>query len=183
MRPPLQLGLSVAAFTLLCAVFANSLEGAFVIDDGSAVRTNQDLRPEVPISQLLEHDFWGRPIRALHSVKSYRPLTVLSFRWNFALHGLDVYGYHLANVVLHAVCAALVVPLAFLLVPAEDATVAATVASFSFAVHPVHTEAVASIVGRAEVLCCLFYLLCLLLYARSVRARSVLLSAGFKPHL
>ena len=67
--------------------FSNSLDGAFVIDDGSAVRTNQDLRPETPLSQLLVRDFWGRPIDAPTSVKSYRPLTVLTFRWNFSAHG------------------------------------------------------------------------------------------------
>ena len=88
--------------------FSNSLDGAFVIDDGSAVRTNQDLRSETPLSQLLVRDFWGRPIDAPTSVKSYRPLTVLTFRWNFSAHGLDVWGYHAVNVLLHALCTALV---------------------------------------------------------------------------
>ena len=60
------------------------------------------MRPETPLRQLLSNDFWGRPIDSQTSVKSYRPLTVLSFRWNFALHGLDVRGYHIANLLLHA---------------------------------------------------------------------------------
>ena len=139
--------------------FSNSLDGAFVIDDGSAVRTNQDLRPETPLSQLLVRDFWGRPIDAPTSVKSYRPLTVLTFRWNFSAHGLDVWGYHAVNVLLHALCTALVHLLARAQLSDE---LAADVAALSFAVHPVHCEAVASIVGRAELLCCAFYLLCLL---------------------
>ena len=88
--------------------FANSMHGQFVIDDGSAIRTNADLRPETPLRQLLFNDFWGRPIDSQTSVKSYRPLTVLSFRWNFALHGLRVEGYHAANVLLHAACTGLV---------------------------------------------------------------------------
>ena len=37
---------------------------------------------------LLTHDFWGTPIRLQDSNKSYRPLTVATFRLNFALHGL-----------------------------------------------------------------------------------------------
>jgi hypothetical protein len=36
-----------------------------------------------------------------------------------------------------------------------------------FAIHPIHTEAVACIVGRADVLCCLFYFLSILLYIES----------------
>ena len=139
--------------------FSNSLDGAFVIDDGSAVRTNQDLRSETPLSQLLVRDFWGRPIDAPTSVKSYRPLTVLTFRWNFSAHGLDVWGYHAVNVLLHALCTALVHLLARAQLSDE---LAADVAALSFAVHPVHCEAVASIVGRAELLCCACYLLCLL---------------------
>ena len=168
----------LVAAILAVTVYANSLDGSFVIDDGSAVRTNQDLRPEMPLSQLLAHDFWGRPIDAAHSVKSYRPLTVLSFRWNFALHGLDVRGYHLTNVLLHAACAALLAPVAAMLAPSEPATVAA-VASISFAVHPVHTEAVASIVGRAELLCCLFFLLTLMSYGAGLRAKSNLASGAY----
>ena len=87
-----QAGLAIVAagFALGCAAYANSLRGDFVIDDSSAVRTNQDLRPETPFSHLLRNDFWGRRLDQPTSNKSYRPLTVLSFRANFALHGLDI---------------------------------------------------------------------------------------------
>ena len=146
--------------------FANSLHGGFVIDDGSAIRTNQDLRPETPLSQLLVNDFWGRPIASTTSVKSYRPLTVLSFRWNFAAHGLDVFGYHAVNLLLHSLCTLLLHCLVDRLLRDR---LAAEVAALSFAVHPVHCEAVASIVGRAELLCCVFYLLCLLVMQRCCR--------------
>lgn len=37
------------------------------------------------------------------SHKSYRPLCVLTFRWNYSLHGLEPYGYHLVNMLLHLV--------------------------------------------------------------------------------
>ena len=93
------------AFAAACVVFSNSLRGAFVIDDGPAIRTNQDLRPDAPLASLLRNDYWGRPLAEPTSVKSYRPLTVLTFRANFALHGLDVEGYHLVNTLLHAACA------------------------------------------------------------------------------
>ena len=36
-------------------------------------------------------------------LQSYRPLTVLTFRWNFMVHGLDPYGYHVVNSAVHAV--------------------------------------------------------------------------------
>ena len=164
----------ISAAMAAAAVFSNSLNGQFVIDDGSAVRTNQDLRPETPLWHLLRNDFWGRPIAAAHSVKSYRPLTVLTFRANFAWHGLAVEGYHAVNVMLHAMCSALVGMNSLALFAPGDIG-AACVSSLAFAIHPVHTEAVASVVGRAELLCCMCFLLCLLSrHSASQRRRGVL---------
>lgn len=37
------------------------------------------------------------------SHKSYRPLCVLTFRWNYFFHQLDPMGYHVVNVILHTV--------------------------------------------------------------------------------
>ena len=69
--------------------------------------------------------------------------------------------------ILCARCSALVGPCARQLVVVDE--FAAAVASLLFAVHPVHVEAVASIVGRAELLCCWFMLLSLLSYDKAAR--------------
>jgi hypothetical protein len=52
-------------------------------------RQNPDLRAETPLWQLLAHDYWGAELAAPTSNKSFRPLTVLTFRLNYALGGLD----------------------------------------------------------------------------------------------
>lgn len=83
----------------------------------------------------------------------YRPLTLFSFALNHAAHGLRPAGFHLVNVLLHAGACGMVWLLARRLT--GDVTIAA-VAAVLFAVHPVHVEAVANIVGRAEVLAALF---------------------------
>ncbi|KAH7970571.1 hypothetical protein HPB49_010695 [Dermacentor silvarum] len=115
-----------------------------------------------PPSSLWMNDFWGRPMADPRSHKSYRPLTVLSFRANFYANGRQVRGYHMVNVVLHCACSVLVAVIArcIMRITALHACFAATL----FAAHPVHTEAVSSIVGRAEVLCCFFFLLSFLCY-------------------
>lgn len=41
------------------------------------------------------------------SHKSYRPLTVLTFRWNYMIHQLEPMGYHLVNILLHAITSVL----------------------------------------------------------------------------
>jgi tetratricopeptide (TPR) repeat protein len=67
--------------------------------------------------------------------------------------------YHLVNVVLHGLVSLLVFYFARTLL---SSTWLATVTALLFAVHPIHTEAVASIVGRAELLAAFCVLVTLL---------------------
>lgn len=59
----------------------NSYQGDFVFDDSEAILSNNDLKSETPLSDLFVHDFWGSKLDSKTSHKSYRPLTVLTFRW------------------------------------------------------------------------------------------------------
>jgi hypothetical protein len=77
---------AVALAASLC--YAPHLRNGFAFDDLSAIRNNLDLRPDTPLSQLWSNDFWGTALASNRSNKSFRPLTVLSFRLNFAVHGL-----------------------------------------------------------------------------------------------
>lgn len=54
-----------------------------------------------------------------------------------------------------------------------DGTIPRLIATLLFIVHPIHTEAVASVVGRAEILACLFFLLSLIAYLRSVHCSNI----------
>ena len=72
------------------------------------------------------------------SHKSYRPLTVLTFRLNYLLSELSAPSYHLLNVVLHAVVCVLFLRVCRTFLDRTSSLVAALL----FAVHPIHTEAV-----------------------------------------
>lgn len=74
------------------------------------------------------------------SHKSYRPLTVLTFRLNYLLSELSPATYHLFNVVLHAAVCILFLRFCRLLMDRTTSLVAALL----FAVHPIHTEAVST---------------------------------------
>ncbi|XP_022653435.1 transmembrane and TPR repeat-containing protein 3-like isoform X3 [Varroa jacobsoni] len=141
-------------------VYLTTLPGDMVYDDVVAVKENTDVRSYTPLVNVFKNDFWGTPIYKEQSHKSYRPLTTLSFRANFAIDGLRPIGYHAVNVILHAAVSVLFLRLCGLLVNARTARVA----SLLFAVHPLHSEAVASVVGRAELLSGLFYLCALIYY-------------------
>ncbi len=121
-----------------------------------------------PLYQLLFNDFWGTPLLDSGSHGSYRPLCVLSFKLNHMVGGFKPMGYHLVNVLLHCLATGLVVKLARNILPYGYGTL---ISGLLFASHPIHTEAVAGIVGRADLIACNLYLLTLLSYIKHVQWR------------
>uniref|UniRef100_A0A182VFL2 Glycosyltransferase RgtA/B/C/D-like domain-containing protein n=1 Tax=Anopheles merus TaxID=30066 RepID=A0A182VFL2_ANOME len=101
------------------------------------------------------------------SHKSYRPLCVLTFRWNYLLHGLEPAGYHLVNVLLHTIVSLMYFRMCAMLL-SETASFAA---ALLFAVHPIHTEAVTGVVGRAETLSSVFFLAAFIFYTKATRRK------------
>ena len=130
-------GLVAAVLGLL--LYLNSLHCGLVYDDTAAVLRNDDIRPETPWRDLLWNDFWGTPMRTKASHKSYRPLTVATFKLNYMLHELQPLGYHLVNVLLHSAVCYLYVLLCGVVF---SEVWPALIAGLLFAVHPIHTEAV-----------------------------------------
>uniref|UniRef100_A0A4W5RG02 Transmembrane O-mannosyltransferase targeting cadherins 2a n=1 Tax=Hucho hucho TaxID=62062 RepID=A0A4W5RG02_9TELE len=131
--------------------------------DSRAIKTNQDLLPETPWTNVLYDDFWGTLLTHSGSHKSFRPLCTLSFRLNHALGGLRPWGYHLVNMGLHGAVTGLFTALCRPLLGGGPWIL---LAGLLFASHPVHTEAVAGVVGRADVGAALLFLLSLLCYTR-----------------
>ena len=76
-----QTSLHVLILSLLSiAVYSNSLDGDFVHDDIAAIVNNKDVTGLRPWSSVWLNDFWGDNMRERRSHKSYRPLTIISFR-------------------------------------------------------------------------------------------------------
>ena len=134
----------------LCSInYHNCLDGDLVHDDIFAIRDNQDVRLDTPLINLLKNDFWGKPMADPTSHKSYRPLTVLTFRLNYAVNGINPFGYHLVNVLLHVVCVLILWIVCVRIVFVRTGPLHIDLGFLSaalFAVHPIHTEAVSLIV-------------------------------------
>ena len=99
----------------------------------------------------------------------YRPLTILSYGLDWSLSGGATWWFHLVNVLLHALATGLAVSVVSRWLPPTGALVAGTV----FAVHPVHVEAVANVVGRAELLAAVGILAAVLAARRGRAATSM----------
>uniref|UniRef100_A0A8C3A527 dolichyl-phosphate-mannose--protein mannosyltransferase n=1 Tax=Cyclopterus lumpus TaxID=8103 RepID=A0A8C3A527_CYCLU len=178
---PVQAKVTVALVALLC--FINSYDGEFVFDDSEAIVNNKDLKPATPLNNIWSNDFWGSNLSSNSSHKSYRPLTVLTFRLNYLLAGgLHPVGFHVLNIVLHAVISALMIDVFAILIGGlsydekgrrlNHAPKTSLLAALLFAAHPVHTESVAGVVGRADLLCALFFQLSFLTYCKAFNRES-----------
>ncbi|KAJ3612107.1 hypothetical protein NHX12_020384 [Muraenolepis orangiensis] len=164
--PPL---LRYAAVVALCALcYGNSLHGEFVHDDVWAIVNNPHVRPGpgAGLRDVFTGDFWGKRMADNKSHKSYRPLCVLTFKLNVLVGGLTPFSFHLVNMCLHSAVSCLLLHTCEVCVFREAGP--AFITALMFSTHPVHTEAVSGIVGRADVLACLLFLMTFLTYVRCV---------------
>src|SRR6266540_5814248 len=161
---------ALLAAALAAAVFAGTLANRPVLDDGWAVLENPLVRSLDVARIFAKHSGYagGSTLAG-----TYRPLATLTCALQWALHGPAPLPFHAVNVLLHAAATALVVLLARrVLVAAAPVRAAAGAlgAGLLFAVHPAHVEAIAPLVGRADLLAAALGLAALLL-ALSPRPR------------
>lgn len=164
---------AVAILALLA--FANSLWNGLVYDDNVVIGENPAVRHVSDLQAIFGTGYWPGPTKD----PLYRPLIIFSYALNYAVVGLAPFTYHLVNVLLHAGNSALVYRLFVALFRGSGLAIAAAAA---FALHPIHTEAVANGVGRAELLANAFLFASWLWYLRwdetPARARTRRLAAS-----
>jgi protein O-mannosyl-transferase len=149
-------------------IYLNGVATPFLFDDASAVLSNDRIRRLSDVPGVLSPER-ERPVAG-------RPLVNLSLAINYAIGGLNVYGYHIANIALHVLCGLLlfaVVRRALLLprLPAalrDRSTPLGFTVALLWIVHPINSEVVTYVTQRTESMMAFFYLLTL--YA-SLRAR------------
>lgn len=151
----------LAIFAFGLAAYANCFSNQFLYDDEHYVQKNPYIRDFSHWKELLTQNV-GAGVQRPDNF--YRPMQMLAYTAVYQLGGLDVFGFHLLNFLLHIANAFLVYLLVYLLLKNEEAAFAA---SLLFAVHPIHTEAVTYMNGTADPLGAFFGLLTLLLYLRS----------------
>ncbi len=159
---------------LAVLVYAGSLGHGFVYDDETVVQSQEIVRSH-RFAEAFTTPYHRGAGQAVET-GLYRPLTILSFAVQHALHDGRPLAFHALNVALHGVASVLVLELALTL---SLPILAAGGAALLFAAHPVHVEAVAGIAGRAELLSAVFYLAALLAYARRPGRSRPLFTAAF----
>ena len=139
-------------FLLAFAIFGKSLGNDFVdFDDGLLIFEN-------PIIQ--EISVWSlKQAFTTYDPELYVPLTMISYQIDHLLWGMNPFGFHLTNLVLHTMNALLVTVFIQLLMRRSPYHLLPVLCGLLFLVHPLHTEAVAWASARKDVLSSFFFLL------------------------
>ena len=147
------------------SAFANSAFNDFAYDD-DAIVVQHPVVTEGRALDAFSSPYWPEVVSGSGL---YRPVTLASFALEWGLWNGHPAGFHVVNILVHAAVSLMV----FFLVLAVSAPIPALVGGALFAAHPVHTEAVANVVGRAELYSALFVLgACLLFWNQEGLSRS-----------
>jgi Tfp pilus assembly protein PilF len=149
----------ISIFFLCVIIYSNTFNAPFVFDDNSSIVYNSTIKS-------LKN--------ALVAISDNRYLGYLSFSVNYAVAGLNPFGYHVTNVLIHAANALLVYYLITLtfMTPALAGTrlspgFIAIATAFIFLAHPIQTQAVTYIAQRFASMATFFYLLSIISYVKA----------------
>jgi len=160
----------IGLLVLVTAVYGAGLSGPFVFDDFPALVENSRLRVgSLSFSELWEAAFSFNP------GGTGRQLAMLSFALNYALGGLDPWGWKLGGLLVHLANTALVYALCVRLLSLAGVQRllrwSAAAIALLWAVHPMQVSTVLYVVQRMETLSLTFVLLALLAYLRGREAQ------------
>ncbi|MDP8248491.1 MAG: tetratricopeptide repeat protein [Candidatus Tritonobacter lacicola] len=140
-------------------IYSNTLLNGFTYDDTREIVNNS----------LIQEFDWGEFVSAFFPGAAGpdppgRAVPLFTFAVNYGIGGLNPAGYHLVNVVLHALISLLIYAVGRELFP--DRQRLSFLVAALFACHPVHADVVAAAVGRSELISSFCFLLALLIYLR-----------------
>ncbi len=150
--------------------YHNTFAVPYLLDDPGTIKANPSIRDLGNLRAVLH------PPPGITT--SGRPVLNFSLAVNYAISGLEVWSYHLVNLLIHLTAGIILFGCVrrTLLLPSlrprfgADASLLAWLVALLWTVHPLQTESVTYIVQRAESLMGLFYLLTLYGYLRSLDA-------------
>lgn len=139
----------ILAVVLSFVLFGNGIGGNFVLDDNIVIVGNPFISGQLSgFWKIFTNPYFAyQPRPGL-----YRPLTIASYSLNSFVFGFSPIGFHIVNILFHALASFLI----FVLFYRLGGKITAFAGFLFFMFLPIHVEAVTSIVGRAEILSLLF---------------------------
>jgi len=168
LAPPGKKKLWLSILLIVCmgaAVYANTPQGEFLWDDSHLVEENRYIRSWKHVPKMFTSDIGAG---GDNSYRFYRPFQILTYYIDYLFTKTDPAGYHIGSVLWHILVA---LALFWLLQVLFKDHLLALISSLLFVVHPVHTEAVTYISGRADPLSTFFIFLTFIFYFKAAESR------------
>jgi len=134
----------LVVFVAAVALYLPTSQYGYVQDDRAVIVSNPATHSIGAALRAFDDPYWPRETGA----GLYRPITIVSFAVDWAISGGRAGWLHLMNALWHGLATVLFVCVIARWLP----PIGAVAAGLVFAWHPVHVEALASLVGRAELL-------------------------------
>jgi len=168
-------------FIFTCLIYSNTLWNKYASDDAIVLTENIYTTQGIAgLKDIFTHDvFEGffKEKKNLVAGGRYRPLSVATFAIEYEFFGLNPMLSHAGNVLLFAVSCLLIFYLFQLLIPQKKDTPfyisIPFLCAMLYAAHPIHTEAVANIKGRDEIMSMLFAIASLIFSVLFVKRESI----------
>jgi tetratricopeptide (TPR) repeat protein len=166
-------------FSILIIVisYSNSFDCSFQFDDVHSIFQNSYVRD---ISKFTDLNYW---------FKFYnRAPAQFTLALNYKFNELDVFGYHVVNLIIHILSSVLVFVLTGLLVNSKSIKQLYIInnriyiqlfTALIFAVHPIQTQSVTYIIQRMESLSGMFYLGALVFYFLARSSKNKVINFSF----
>ncbi|WP_161499406.1 tetratricopeptide repeat protein [Flavipsychrobacter stenotrophus] len=159
--------LSLVLAALSFALYFNSLHNGFVMDDVIMVKENTIVaKGFAGIMELLATPHMRGYLIIPND--TYRPLSLVMFAIEHEFFGLNPAPYHFFNIVVFAGCVVLFFSFLHRFFDGQKIIVA-FIGAFLFAIHPTHTEVVANIKSRDELLCFFFAFMSLNIFMKYMK--------------
>ncbi len=158
-------------------IYGNTFQNEYALDDGIVITQNHFVQKGIAgIPDILTHDsFFGWLKGANNDVAGgrYRPLSLVSFAIENSIFGNNPGASHFINVLLYAVLGMSVFILLNRLLIIKQTQFSNLIhlpflTALLFIAHPVHTEAVANIKGRDEILSLLFSIIAIINFIKYI---------------
>lgn len=141
-------------FVLALLFYYNAIPGGYVLDDGLVLNNNEFVKRGLDgIPDILTKDSFYGSIGSAANLNGgrYRPLELVTFAIEYELFGLNPVYSRIINVLLYALTGVLVY-LFLLRFVFQHSNISAFIGALLFVIHPIHTEVVANIKSRDEIL-------------------------------
>jgi len=159
----------VSIFLVGFSIYFNSFNAEFLMDDEGLIEKNPYIRNFSYIPKVFSESLFAGVKKEFNC---YRPIQLFTYIFDYHFYQLNPVGYHITNTILHILVAIFIYGLFNILF---NNTLISLFTSLLFVSHPIHTEAITYISGRADSLMALFLLISFVLYIKYISSKKIYL--------